>query len=42
MPASGGKMVEGDGKTTTVHFSNVVGCKVSRKHPTNFKVLPPS
>jgi len=38
MPASGGKMVEGDGKTTTVHFSNVVGCKVSRKHPTNFKV----
>jgi len=38
MPASGGKMVEGDGKTTTVHFSNVVGCKVSHKHPTNFKV----
>ncbi|KAK1751698.1 stress-activated map kinase interacting protein 1-domain-containing protein [Echria macrotheca] len=39
MPASGGKMVEGDGKTTTVHFSNVVGCKVSRKHPTNFKLV---
>ena len=38
MPASGGKMVDVDGKTTTVHFSNVVGCKVSRKHPTNFKV----
>lgn len=37
-PASGGKVVEGDGKNTTVHFSNVVGCKVSRKHPTNFKV----
>jgi len=32
-------MVEGgDGKTTTVHFSNVVGCKVSRKHRNNFKV----
>ncbi|KAK5664211.1 hypothetical protein OQA88_427 [Cercophora sp. LCS_1] len=39
MPASGGKMVEGDGKTTTVHFSNVVGCKVSHKHPTNFKLV---
>lgn len=41
MPASGGKVMEGGGKTTTVHFSNVVGCKVSRKHPTNFKVSPP-
>jgi hypothetical protein len=38
MPASGGKLADGDGKSTTVHFSNVVGCKVSRKHPTNFKV----
>ncbi|KAK0738386.1 stress-activated map kinase interacting protein 1-domain-containing protein [Schizothecium vesticola] len=38
-PASGGKVVEGDGKNTTVHFSNVVGCKVSRKHPTNFKFV---
>lgn len=38
MPASGGKLPDGDGKSTTVHFSNVVGCKVSRKHPTNFKV----
>lgn len=38
MPASQGKILEGGGKTTTVHFSNVVGCKVSRKHPTNFKV----
>jgi hypothetical protein len=38
MPASGGKLAQGDGKSTTVHFSNVVGCKVSRKHPTNFKV----
>ncbi|GAB1320506.1 Component of a membrane-bound complex containing the Tor2p kinase [Madurella fahalii] len=39
MPASGGKMADGDGKLTTVHFSNVVGCKVSRKHPTNFKLV---
>jgi hypothetical protein len=38
MPASGGKLADGDGKSTTVHFSNVVGCKVSRKHPANFKV----
>jgi len=40
MPASAGKtMFEGQGKTTTVHFSNVVGCKVTRRHPTNFKVV---
>ncbi|KAL2018797.1 hypothetical protein VTK56DRAFT_355 [Thermocarpiscus australiensis] len=39
MPASGGKLAEGDGKSTTIHFSNVVGCKVSRKHPTNFKLV---
>ena len=40
MPATTGKtMFEGQGKTTTVHFSNVVGCKVTRRHPTNFKVL---
>jgi hypothetical protein len=39
MPASGGKALhDGSGKTTTVHFSNVVGCKVLRKHPTNVKV----
>ena len=39
VPASGGKAVhDGSGKTTTVHFSNVVGCKVPRKHPTNVKV----
>lgn len=38
-PASGGKPLhDGGGKTTTVHFSNVVGCKVPRKHPTNVKV----
>ncbi|KHO00799.1 stress activated MAP kinase interacting protein Sin1 [Metarhizium album ARSEF 1941] len=40
VPASGGKAVhDGGGKTTTVHFSNVVGCKVPRKHPTNVKLV---
>lgn len=40
MPATTGKtMFEGQGKTTTVHFSNVVGCKVTRRHPTNFKIV---
>lgn len=40
MPSSTGKtMFEGQGKTTTVHFSNVIGCKVTRRHPTNFKVV---
>lgn len=38
MPSSGGKMLETSGKVTTVHFSTVVGCKVSRRHPTYFKV----
>lgn len=43
MPSSGGKPtreggIGGGGKTTTVHFSNVVGCSVSRRHPMNFKV----
>lgn len=39
MPASGGKALhDGSGKTTTVHFSNAVGCKTLRKHPTNIKV----
>ena len=39
VPSSAGKaLVDGGGKTTTVHFSNVIGCKVSRRHPTNFKV----
>ncbi|KAH6890393.1 stress-activated map kinase interacting protein 1-domain-containing protein [Thelonectria olida] len=40
MPASGGKALhDGSGKTTTVHFSNVIGCKVLRKHPTNVKLV---
>ena len=39
VPSSGGKALQdGGGKTTTVHFSNVIGCKVPRKHPTNVKV----
>lgn len=39
MSASTGKtMFEGQGKNTTTHFSKVVGCKVTRRHPTNFKV----
>ncbi|KAI0841535.1 SIN1-domain-containing protein [Hypoxylon sp. FL0890] len=38
-PSSGGKATREGGKTTTVHFSNVVGCSVSRRHPTNFKLL---
>ena len=41
MPASGGKLADADGKSTTVHFSNVVGCKVSRKHLSHFKVCFP-
>ncbi|POS86855.1 hypothetical protein EPUL_002480 [Erysiphe pulchra] len=40
MPASTGKtLFDGQGKTTTVHFSNIVGCKITRRHPTNFKVV---
>jgi hypothetical protein len=39
LPGGTGKMFEGQGKSTTVHFSNVIGCKVSRKHPSNFKVF---
>ncbi|KAI6778400.1 Stress-activated map kinase-interacting protein-like protein [Emericellopsis cladophorae] len=40
VPSSGGKaLTDGGGKTTTVHFSNVVGCKVPRKHPTNVKLV---
>ncbi|KAI2630704.1 SIN1-domain-containing protein [Hypoxylon sp. NC1633] len=38
-PSSGGKATREGGKTTSVHFSNVVGCSVSRRHPTNFKLL---
>lgn len=39
VPASAGKALhDSTSKTTTVHFSNVIGCKVPRKHPTNVKV----
>ncbi|ORY59107.1 stress-activated map kinase interacting protein 1-domain-containing protein [Pseudomassariella vexata] len=38
-PSSGGKVARESGKTTTVHFSNVVGCSISRRHPTYFKLL---
>jgi hypothetical protein len=37
--ARGGFGVEGQGKTTTVHFSSVVGSKVSKKHPKMFRVI---
>ncbi|GAP89271.2 putative stress-activated map kinase-interacting protein [Rosellinia necatrix] len=39
MPSSGGKVAREGGKTTTVHFSNVIGCNMSRRHPSNFKLL---
>lgn len=41
MPSSNGRALldaGAAGKTTTVHFSNIIGCKVLRRHPTNFKV----
>ncbi len=31
-------IVDANGKKSTIHFSSVLGCKVSRKHPTHFKV----
>lgn len=39
IPSSNGKAVtDSSSKTTTVHFSNVIGCKLSRRHPSQFKV----
>lgn len=39
MPSSNGKaLTDSSSKTTTVHFSNVIGCKLSRRHPSQFKV----
>ncbi|KAF2144218.1 uncharacterized protein K452DRAFT_325445 [Aplosporella prunicola CBS 121167] len=35
----GTKAGQGTGKTTTVHFSSVVGSKVSSKHPKTFRVV---
>lgn len=41
MPSSNGKIVtDSSSKTTIVHFSNVIGCKLSRRHPSHFKVGP--
>lgn len=34
-----GGWTEGQGKTTTVHFSSVVGSKVSKKHPKMFRMI---
>jgi hypothetical protein len=34
-----GGVIEGQGKTTTVHFSSVVGTKVSKKHPKTVRLL---
>lgn len=42
MPGETGRragVVEGQGKTTTVHFSSVVGTKVSKKHPKTVRLL---
>lgn len=39
IPSSGGKaLADLSGKTATVHFSNVIGVKVSRRHPAVVKV----
>jgi hypothetical protein len=37
--AAGGGWIEGQGKTTTVHFSSVIGSKVSKKHPRLVRVF---
>ncbi|KAF3770100.1 hypothetical protein M406DRAFT_344011 [Cryphonectria parasitica EP155] len=43
IPSSNGKAVtDSSSKTTTVHFSNVIGCKLSRRHPSQFKVCSSS
>lgn len=39
-PSSGGKPTRESGKTTSVHFSNILNCSASRKHPETFKVHP--
>ncbi|KAF2735920.1 hypothetical protein EJ04DRAFT_490685 [Polyplosphaeria fusca] len=33
------QLFEAQGKTTTVHFSSIVGSKVSKKHPRMFRVI---
>ncbi|KAF3013769.1 hypothetical protein G7054_g10048 [Neopestalotiopsis clavispora] len=37
-PSSGGKPTRESGKTTSVHFSNILNCSTSRKHPGTFKL----
>ncbi|KAF1830903.1 stress-activated map kinase-interacting protein-like protein [Decorospora gaudefroyi] len=39
MPGESKTRVEGQGKTTTVHFSSVIGSKVSKKHPKMFRLI---
>ncbi|KAI9827910.1 MAG: hypothetical protein M1819_006853 [Sarea resinae] len=40
MPGDSGRtLFDASGKTTTIHFSSVVGCKVSRRHPKTFRVV---
>ncbi|KAK9775071.1 putative Stress-activated map kinase interacting protein 1-domain-containing protein [Seiridium cardinale] len=37
-PSSSGKPTRESGKTTSVHFSNILNCSTSRKHPGTFKL----
>ncbi|KAI1326378.1 SIN1-domain-containing protein [Xylariaceae sp. FL0255] len=39
MHSAGGKVQREGGKTATVHFSNVVGCSMSHRHPNAFKLI---
>ena len=41
MPGETGKstIFDSGAKTTTIHFSSIIGCKCSRKHPSNFTVV---
>ncbi|KAI9826344.1 MAG: hypothetical protein M1832_000261 [Thelocarpon impressellum] len=41
MPGETGKstIFDSGAKTTTIHFSSIIGCKSSRKHPSNFTVV---
>ena len=38
-PTTQQKVFDAPGKVTTIHFSSVVGCKVSRRHPKTFRVV---
>ncbi|KAI9762202.1 MAG: hypothetical protein M4579_000525 [Chaenotheca gracillima] len=41
MPGETGKstIFDSGAKTTTIHFSSIIGCKSSRKHQSNFRVV---